>query len=227
MNMDLQAFESVIYQERNQSQNDVFAKFYDRAVKTNEVNPNTGLPVFKDVCFVEIRIKNNATDIYDQPASEEKKRRFPVEYNRYLLQKEKKLDGAPLEEFAFLTASEVASLKCHGILTVEALSSLETERAQTLGVLHAKEKANAFLSVAKNVNSFIEKDEQCNQLKQELNLLVEENSALKTKISELENKLLIAPTSGEKTDAVLPKKRGRKKKSEAEIAPQNFEDETL
>ena len=81
----------------------VFAKFYDRMVKTDQINQKTGLPIFKEVCFVEVRIKNNSTDVVDQPATQENIRRFAPQYQLYLQSKEKEKKGTSLSLFAFLT----------------------------------------------------------------------------------------------------------------------------
>ena len=71
--MDFAMFEK--FANNSGSEEGVAARFYDRAVKTGEVGEN-GLPKFKLVCFCEIRIKDNTSEIYDQPASEEKIRRI-------------------------------------------------------------------------------------------------------------------------------------------------------
>ena len=70
----------------------VFARFYDRAVKTDAVDEN-GLPVYEKVLYCEIRIKDNR-DIYDQPATEDKIRLYPNEYDFYLKNKENKRRNA-------------------------------------------------------------------------------------------------------------------------------------
>ena len=93
--MDFAMFEK--FANNSGSEEGVAARFYDRAVKTGEVGEN-GLPKFKLVCFCEIRIKDNTSEIYDQPASEEKIRRFPAEYARYQLGKKQVVDGTPLVE---------------------------------------------------------------------------------------------------------------------------------
>lgn len=147
--IDFSTFQGLLNTRGTADQTDVFARFYDRSVKTEEMNVKTGLPVFKTVCFVEIRIKNNNTDIYDQPATEEKMKRFSVEYNRYLLCKKQTEDGAPLEQFSFLNVAQVDTLKHHGIFTVEALAALNERQAQDLDITDEWMRATEFLSKAK------------------------------------------------------------------------------
>ena len=52
------------------SEDGVAARFYDRVVKTGEIDAN-GLPKFRLTCFCEIRIKDNTSEVYDQPATAE------------------------------------------------------------------------------------------------------------------------------------------------------------
>lgn len=148
MDADFMTFKTLI--DNAQTEKDVVARFYDRSVKTDDVNQQTGLPIFKNVCYVEIRIKNNNTDIFNQPATPEKMARFPVEYNRYLSAKKECKEGTPLEHFSFLTTAQIDTLKYHGILSVEQLSSLQSEQAVDLGVLSEFESAKRFVSLAQN-----------------------------------------------------------------------------
>ncbi len=160
------------------SETDTFARFYDRSVKTNDINPKTGLPIFKDICYVEIRIKNNNTDIYDQPATPEKIARFPEAYHRYQATKKQCQDGSPLEHFSFLTAAQIATLKCHGICTVEALASLSRERAQDLDLVREKDMAEKFLSSAQKNCTQIEWQTKCDALQKQIDTLRRENQLL-------------------------------------------------
>ena len=145
MDMDFSTFERIA---RNVAPEEgVCARFYDRSIKTEQIDEH-GFPVFKNVCFCEIRIKDNNSEIFDQPATEEKKKRFPLEYARYQLAKKQVENGTPLEQFAFLTLSEVDALKSRGIFTVEALAGLDSVRAENLGVSRERELAVKFTEQA-------------------------------------------------------------------------------
>lgn len=143
--MDFMAFQNMV--QNHNPQDNVSARFYDKAVKTGEVTKD-GLPVFVNRCFVEIRIKDNNCEIFDQPASKEKIRRFPIEYARYQLGKKQVQEGTPIEQFAFLNAAEIESLKVRGIYTVEALAHLEKEKALQLEVGKERELAQKFIERA-------------------------------------------------------------------------------
>lgn len=202
MDADFITFKSAI--ENARSEQDTFARFYDRSVKTGEVNPKTGVPVFKNKCYVEIRIKNNNTDVYDQPATEDKIARFPVEYNRYLLSKKEIQEGTGLENFSFLSAAQIETLKYHGIRTLEKLETLSPAQAQDLDVLAEYEAVKRFLSGAK---------EQLTQTQWEEKLM-----KLETRVKELESQLEVEKANNAGLKASLAEKskqsqKGLKKKA--------------
>ena len=108
--MDFEAYQKLIEQSKYKNEDNIVARFYDRAVKTG-ITDKTGLPEFKTVCYCEIRIRDNTTEVYDQPADNEKCARFPAEYARYKLSKKQAKTGMPLEQVAFLTAAEIETCK--------------------------------------------------------------------------------------------------------------------
>ena len=154
MDMDFDLFQQLLDGSKNKSETNIAARFYDRLVKSEQLDEN-GLPRFDSVCFVEIRTRD-CHDVFDQPADADKIQRFSVEYNRYLLAKKQAENGAPLEQFAFLTASEIETLKCHGIFTVEALASLDVEKANLIGVSSEQKAAQRFLQQAKGNRALLE-----------------------------------------------------------------------
>jgi hypothetical protein len=174
--MDFAMFEKIA--NNSCSEEGVAARFYDRVVKTGEVGEN-GLPKFKLVCFCEIRIKDNISEVYDQPAGEDKIRRFPAEYARYQLEKKQVVDGTPLEQFAFLNRAEVETLKVHGIFTVEALAAVEDDKAIQLGLAEEKQLAEKFLQQAKDNLSLKRWQKKEEEYLAKIRCLEEEIAALK------------------------------------------------
>ena len=146
MDMDFNLFRQVA--DSADDERNVAARFYDKAVKTEQMTEG-GLPIFKNVTYVEIHLKDNNTEVYNQPATVEKIKRFPREYALYCQAKEKVKDGTPINQFAFLTAAEVASCYNRGILTIEALATLTPEKASDLGLSKEAEQARLFSKAAK------------------------------------------------------------------------------
>lgn len=158
MDMEYALIQQIMNQ--GESEKNVAARFYDKAVKTSEVAEN-GMPVFKNVTYVEIRLKDNNTEVFNQPATAEKIRRFPKEYALYQLSKKQIEKGTPLEQFAFLTAAEIATCKSRGVFTVETLAELDFDKVQSLGLQNEHVLAQMFLEKSNNnkaLNDFVEKE---------------------------------------------------------------------
>ena len=185
--IDFSTFQKMIKQE---NPNDgVVARFYDKSVKTAETTSD-GLPVFKNVTYVEIRFKDNNTDIFDQPATEEKMARFPVEYARYQLGKKQVVDGQhELSQFAFLTAAEIETLKYRGIFTVEALAGLNDDRALELNLAREKKLAVKFLEVSKNNGAIADFEKKEAEYKAEIEKAKEEIAKLGAELAEKNSKI--------------------------------------
>ncbi len=184
MDMDFSMFEQMM--QNAKTEEGLCARFYDRSVKTDAVDAH-GFPVFKEVCFCEIRIKDNNSEVFDQPASEEKKKRFPVEYARYQLAKKQVEKGTPLEQFAFLTASEIESLKSRGIFTVEALAALAEEKAAALGIARERELAAKFMAQAAGNKALADWQKAEEKYKARIKKLEDEVAALRAAVKKGEN----------------------------------------
>ena len=167
--MDFATYQNLINQNKHKQDNSLSVRFYDKSIKTDKLDGN-GIPVFKSVCYCEIRIKDNTTEVFDQPASKEKIDRFPVEYARYQLLKQKAVEGTPLEMFAFLTADEIETCKYRGIFTLEDLAGISSEQADKLRLANEYALAKKFISFAKKLKNIVDADnlknkEQINELK--------------------------------------------------------------
>ena len=177
--MDFSLFRQIA--DNIQDEHNVMARFYDKAVKTQKVS-STGLPIFKNVTYVEIRLKDNNTEVFNQPASAEKIRRFPKEYALYQMSKEKIKEGTPLDQFAFLSVAEVATCKNRGVFTVEDLANLDNEKVQKLNLENEHELAKVFVKTAQNntkISAFVKQKEEYQ----------EKIKSLQEKIKNLESQL--------------------------------------
>lgn len=155
----------------------VFARFYDRVIKTDKIKEND-MPVFEEQLYIEIRIKDD-NDVVDRVAEPEDKIRFPEEFARYKNMKEAKQEGTPLNQFSFLTAVQLESCKFRGIETVELLANLSDEQANSLGLIDERTAAKTFLD---NAKSFSEKE---SKFRGEIAELKAENEKLKAEVEEL------------------------------------------
>ena len=191
MDADFSMFQDLL--NNSKGEEGVVARFYDRSVKTSKIDDN-GMPVFENVTFVEIRMRNNYTDVYDP----EKIRRFPLEYQRYQLERKQIKDGTPLNQFAFLDAAQIDTLKVRGIFTVEVLAELSEEKAAQLNVVREHELAAKFLANAKDNKVLLEWQEQEKTYQDEIKKLQEEIAALKKQLEQAASAPAPKPAAGNK-----------------------------
>lgn len=183
MDIDFSIFQSML--ENSNKETGVVASFYDKVVRTGVIMPN-GLPEFKEKAYVRIKTRDNA-DVFDQPASQEHIHRFPLEYKRYLLEKQEVKQGTPLTEFAFLSKTQLEACKYRGIFTVERLAELEDDKAHSIGLTEEKELAIKFIEASKNnkkIDDFTKKEKK---YQAEIKKLKEQIEELKTQLKEKEN----------------------------------------
>ena len=173
--LGFEVFSSMLNQR---SENNVFAKFHNKWVKTGNIKEN-GLPEFVEKLYIQIKIKGN-TDVSDRPAEETDLMRFPREYAYFKNKAEKLKQGTPLNQFAFLTAPEIEECDNKGILTVEDLAGLTDEQAKSINMVQAKELAIKFLQMAKDNKVIADFEEEIKRLKAENQKLKEDLEALRT-----------------------------------------------
>ena len=190
MDIDFAMFQQIA--SKTEDEKNVAARFYDKAVKTSDVSEN-GLPIFKNVTYIEIRLKDNSTEVFNQPATEEKIKRFPKEYALYKLSKEQAKDGTPLEQFSFLSAAEIATCKNRGVFTVEALAELDFDKVNSLGLQNEHVLAQMFLEEA-GINVKIKK-------------FADREKEYKAKIRELEEKIASLEAKNHRSQTVWNKRR--------------------
>lgn len=182
MDMDFAMFRQVA--DNRDDQRNVAARFYDKAVKTDKTTAN-GLPVFKNVTYVEIRLKDNNTEVFNQPASAEKIKRFSKEYELYKAAQRQIEDGTPLKQFAFLTAAEIATCGSRGIFTVESLAGLEKNKVLDLGLENEHHLAKLFLQASKSADAVADFAKKEKMYLQKIEKINEENNQLKQTIIKL------------------------------------------
>ncbi len=195
MDMDFSMFQEQA--NATADEKNVAARFYDKAVKTEELN-DSGLPVFKNVTYVEIRLKDNSTEVFNQPAGADKIRRFPREYAMYERAKKHINDGTPLEQFAFLTAAEIATCKNRGVFSVEQLAALDFEKVQSLGLQNEHIQAQMFMEHAAENRKIV--------------LFAQKEQAYEKQIKDLQEKIKELSERVVRQEALLQQKNNKRRK---------------
>ena len=160
----------------------VFAKFYNRDVKTGKFTKE-GLPEFVKKIYVEIRVVNSF-DVVDRPAEREDFARFAQEYKMFLESAKRTAEGTPLNMFAFLTPAQIECCNIKDIYTVEELSGISKEKAKELGLESEVELAKKFLGSSKNNKAIAEANKKIEELEELVAGLKAENEELRKMYTE-------------------------------------------
>jgi len=121
-----------------------------------------GIPIFKDVEFVRIKIVGDpktelvapANDPTTDPETRQRmtyKERFPRHYEAFKAGQET-IDGTPLAELPGITASRIANFKARNVHSIESLAMLDGEALKGLGMgaREMKNQAQAWLDNARS-----------------------------------------------------------------------------
>lgn len=174
-----------------------FVEIYDKAVKNEAETDSQGVPVFDNVPYVRIK-PTNSKDVYDQPLNGDKKLKYAALYSRYEAGDEATPSGWPVEEFAQLDATQVATLKSAGILTVQALADITEHGFSRLpsGYIALKQKAQDALSQRNSAEQIRAEFDQLSKAYEE------RFSAMQEQILELTEEIV-------RVEGKIPKKPGR------------------
>lgn len=155
----------------------VFAKFYNRQVRTGDFDDH-GLPVYVTRVYVKIRVVNSFDEV-DRMAERQDFERFKAEYEAFLREADRVKKGIPLNMFAFLDAAQIESCNMKDIFTVEELSKLSKEKAASFGLTTEVEAAKKFLSYSKDNKEIAEANKKIEELEKQVAALQSENEELK------------------------------------------------
>lgn len=185
-------------------------RFYKRAVQNEFESEKAGRPIFQDFDFIEIRVPGDTTLAVDTAVREDHKQRFPLHWARYqnALGGDSKEVGTPLEQWPRLSRSQVEELRALKFVTVEQIAAASDAQLQKMGMLAGmspyafRDHAVRFLRVATSDSVASEAETRLKALEEER---AKERKEFDTKLAEMQEQIL----------ALMPKKRGRKKKETA------------
>lgn len=164
-------------------------EFFVEATENKRKSREQGRPIFEDAEFVRIKIAGDPKNTLVAPAHSSNGRdretgeevtyaqRFPEHYRYFKDNLGVRVDGLPIEEMPWLTASKRAELKALNIHTVEALASLDGALLQRIGIgaRELKNQAMAWLDKAagsvdqgKFAAELAARDEVIEQLKRDI-----------------------------------------------------------
>lgn len=188
----------MLHSDAQNPDNTLWVKFYKQAVQNNFRSEKEGRPYFDEIDFVSIITPADPTNKVDRKASPDDKERFPKQWANYQNGQSEKIDGTLIEEWPQITRSRAEELRHIGVRTLEQLASLSDGQTQKImGGVSLRERAKAFLVLAKDTAAAQRIAAQNAELRSEID-------ALKAQIAAL----------GKTADT--PKRRGRPPKAQPE-----------
>jgi hypothetical protein len=156
----------------------VIGIFKTMAVQDRERSKIEGRPVFKDVAFVEIRVPGKPKSVPVERLNEGHKKRWPKAWAAYEAQQRGMVDGTPLEQWAYLTPSDVMTLRAAGVHSVEQCAALVDGALGGVGMRarELRDRAKQFLQPAsvteRELRAMLEEQRrEMEEMRAEMNLL--------------------------------------------------------
>jgi len=136
----------------------LWVKFFSKPMENEFKTLKEGRPIFEDRVFVTIQIPGNQLSIISTFATDDHKRRFPLQWQHYLNThgNEEQAIGTPLEQWPLLKASQVEELRALKFRTVESVAFASDAQVQTIGMaagmnpLAFRDRAKLYLEAARD-----------------------------------------------------------------------------
>lgn len=140
------------YRSHNTAEGDknLAVRFYMEAIPDDDKSVQEGRPIFKDVEFIEIRVRGDRNNVVQRPVFAEDKKRWVSAYKAFKAGEDEVTTGTPLREWPSLPKSLLLELNHMGFRTVEDVSNAsDGVCAKMAGLQHLKQRAKSWLDAAK------------------------------------------------------------------------------
>lgn len=166
------------------------AIFYNRGVHDPSASSQAGRQIFRDRVYIRVSPPGERLNVVDRPATEDDKRRWPMQWHQFVQNHEQVPEGTPIEQLYPEKPSIAQTLKASGVHTIEQCSELSGHAIDNVGmgaqqwVNTAKsyiEKANRGVTITQHRREMENKDQQ-------IKLLERQVQELSAKLSVIEQK---------------------------------------
>ena len=196
-------------------------RFYKRPVKQDDASAEAGRPIYKEFDFVHICVAGDTLTEIDTFALENHKLRFPLHWAAYqnkLGADDQGYEGTPLTEWPLVSKSQAEELRAMKFYTVEAVANASDQQLQRIGMAAGmspyafRDKAKSFLNLASSSAETDKREQEINDLKEELAKKEQETAKIK---AETDAKLAQMQDQMAAILAAVGEKKPRKRKAEA------------
>jgi len=180
-----------------------------------------GRPIFKEFDFVHINVAGDPLTEIDTYVTPSHKARFPQQwafYQNRLGADDEQVVGTPVGEWSLVSKSQAEELRALKFNTVESIAHASDQQLQRMGMAAGmspyafRDKAKAYLNRATETAETSKREEEIEQLKQELAKKDEETAKMK---AETDAKLAQMQDQMAAVLAAVGEKKTRKKKAES------------
>ena len=142
-------------------------RFHEVALQNNFQSEKQGRPIFETVIFTEIHTPGNQLTIIDRPKIQRDEIRFPKQWAFFKSthSDDPAQQGTPLTAWPFLDVARAEMLRAMKFFTIEQIAGASDEQIGRIGMLAGcgalafRDKAKAYLSVARDANAVAHKEE--------------------------------------------------------------------
>ena len=107
-------------------------EFYTREIEDHWETRMRGRQILKPVTYCRKQAVGDPRTVWDQPASDEDKARWPQQWAAFQAGEQQAITGTPLEAVPWLTANARVTLKNHGFKTIEQLATVSDGTLSTM-----------------------------------------------------------------------------------------------
>jgi hypothetical protein len=129
--------------------------FYVRSVRNEIKSKEIGAPYHDNVTFVRIHEPGERLNVVDRPMQSADKARFPLQWSKFLQNKEQIPEGTPIELLFPNNAALAENLKAQGVYTIQQCAKLSSNAIDNIG-MGAQEYVNAANKYLESATSGIE-----------------------------------------------------------------------
>lgn len=177
---------------RKSDMSDVITRFFVRDVETDQVDPKTGLRVFRPVEYVELIIPGDKNSIVERRVNDELRQKYSAAY-RHFKERGEALDlagdGLPLKAWPGIKSDVARGLEQINIFSVQQLASIADQKLSQpgfMGLRELRDKARVFLEEAGKTAPLANMQKQIDDMKQQMALISQQRDEMIQKNNELQ-----------------------------------------
>jgi hypothetical protein len=152
-------------------------RFYKRPIQQEAETLEAGRPIYKEFDFIHICVAGDTLTEIDTYVVNQHKARFPIQWANYQNRvgaNDQQVIGTPVAEWPLVSKSQAEELRAMKFHTVESIANASDQQLQRMGMAAGmspyafRDKAKSFLNLASNSAETDKRQQEIENLRQEL-----------------------------------------------------------